>query len=375
MEALTEEELRIFCPLKWHEGIPTGGIGMGIADIDFPGPQGISEWISSRFKDDWAFYQKKEGMDFAVKAALEYTHKLGLRQVHIQIIPGTMSGIYATMKYISRQEGEIAIINPIYPPIHFHAASENNKISWVSLDEQFSLNIDQLQESVSHSTKLLALVQPNNPTGTVFTDSELKAIRDLAVDYNFICFSDELYSPLVFSKDRKSIGALDGMDTRTISLFGFSKAYGLAGLRAGFMALQLPNSEEIKEIVEHILVSPSPITSLVTEFALKDSRVEKWVREFKTVLRNNTELASNIFDNAGYSCPKPEGGLFVFPDIGEKDDEKFTERLLMEKGVEVVPGSKFGPDGRGRIRINCATSEERLRDGIHRILDFLNQER
>ena len=375
MEALSEKELRLYCPLKWHERIPEGGIGLGIADIDFHGPEGISEWIATRLKDEWGFYQKREGMDFAVEVAKEYVDKLGLMGANIQIIPGTMSGIYATIKFISMKEGEVAIVNPIYPPVHFHASSERNKIVWIGLNEQFELDIDLLQESVSNSTKMLAIVQPNNPTGTVFTRTDLKAIRDLAIDHDFLCFSDELYQPLIFSNEKVSLGSLEGMHDRTISLFGFSKAYGLAGLRAGFMAIQLPSSEEVREIVEHILVSPSPVTSLVTEYALRDTRAHKWVKEFRKIMNINTALASSMFDDAGFACAKPQGGLFVFPKIDKTDDVKFCERLLSEKGVEVIPGSKFGPDGQGHIRVNCATSTERLQEGIERILDFLHQDK
>ncbi len=375
MEVLSENELRLYCPLKWHEGIPEGGIGLGIADIDFKGPEGIVEWISSRLTEEYHFYQKREGLDFAIEAVKEFLKRKEMANATIQLIPGTMAGIYASMKFASSMEGEVAIVNPIYPPVHFHASSEKNRIAWVGLDDQYRLDHDSLQETVSTDTKLLGIVHPNNPTGTVFTDEDFRLIRDLAVDYDFICFSDELYDPLAFNGAKKSLGSFEGMENRTITLFGFSKAYGLAGLRAGFMAIQLQDSTKIQEIVEHLLVSPSPVTSIVTEYALKEEKVLKWVKDFRETMRVNMEFASKVFDDEGYSCPKPDGGLFVFPDIGKKDDVRFCDQLLREKGVEVVPGSKFGPDGIGHIRVNCATSMERLEDGIGRIIEFLSYDK
>jgi aspartate/methionine/tyrosine aminotransferase len=93
------------------------------------------------------------------------------------------------------------------------------------------------------------------------------------------------------------------------------------------------------------------------------------VSDFWNEVRNRTNFASEYLQDRNIECPKPEGSFFIFPKFEEINDEKFTESLLKEKGVQVVPGSRFGPMGKSHLRINCATSEERLEKGLSRICE------
>ena len=346
---------------------------MGIADIDFKGPEGLSSFITDHL-DEFDNYQSHEGLPGALKSVRRFLQNKGIPdfgQMDIQVIPGTMLGIYTIMKWASEKEGDVVITNPIYPPIHFHATGEGNVIKWVGTDGDGRMNMDKLSEIVSSSTKLLAINNPNNPNGLVYKEAELKHIRDLAVDYDFTVFSDELYEPLNFQRNHISIGSLEGMQDRTLTLYGLSKAYGLAGYRSGFMSILHPDLIRIKEIVEHLLVSPSPFASLSLEYALDDPRAAEWREAFRNRMRENTSLAWEFFKNAGYECFKPEGNFFVFPKITE-DDQKFTGELL-KTGTQVVPGSLFGPEGTGHIRVNVATSKERVELGVKRIIEFAKE--
>ncbi len=367
----SEQILREICPLKWHDDIPEGGSALGIADIDFKGPDGISEFIADRL-GDFDNYQAHEGLPSALVSARRFLSSMGvpdLGKEDIQVIPGTMLGIYVSMKWASMHKGEIVMTNPIYPPIHFHATGAGNQISWVGSSDDGRVDLTALSESVGSSTKMLAINNPNNPNGQVYTMDELKTIRDLAVDFDFTVFSDELYEPLNFTGKHISMGSLEGMQERTISLFGFSKAYGLAGYRSGFMSILHPELDKIKEVVEHLLVSPSPFASLALEYALDDKRARVWRQVFRDKMAENTEYAWKLFTENGFECFKPEGCFFVFPKVTDDDDEKFVEQLL-KKGTQVVPGSLFGPEGRGHVRVNCATSRERLEVGVERIIEF-----
>jgi len=369
----SEKVLRKICPLKWNDQIPSGGSAMGIADIDFKGPEGLSSFITDHL-DEFDNYQSHEGLPGALKSVRRFLQNKGIPdfgQMDIQVIPGTMLGIYTIMKWASEKEGDVVITNPIYPPIHFHATGEGNVIKWVGTDGDGRMNMDKLSEIVSSSTKLLAINNPNNPNGLVYKEAELKHIRDLAVDYDFTVFSDELYEPLNFQRNHISIGSLEGMQDRTLTLYGLSKAYGLAGYRSGFMSILHPDLIRIKEIVEHLLVSPSPFASLSLEYALDDPRAAEWREAFRNRMRENTSLAWEFFKNAGYECFKPEGNFFVFPKITE-DDQKFTGELL-KTGTQVVPGSLFGPEGTGHIRVNVATSKERVELGVKRIIEFAKE--
>lgn len=370
LEVLSIEDLRIFCPLKWHERVPDDGVGMAIADIDFKGPQGLVTFLKTRLQDDFSYYGQFEGMKSVVavgKLFLKSKNIANVRDEYIQIIPGTMMGIFATMEWISRKPGNITIINPIYPPIHTHAKNCGNNINWVDLkaENNWQLDHEVLKEKIDVETKLLVFNNPNNPTGTVFKPSDLRLIADLSNDYGFPCFVDELYDPLVFTNDYTSFASLETKNG-SITLRGFSKSYGLAGWRSGFMYITHPDFEEIKYIIEQLIVSPSPVTSLTMEYALTSPVVKAWQDKFKEQIMINVKRAVALFNQEDIECVLPQGCFFVFPKLGV-NDEDFSE-FLLKRGVEVVPGSKFGPAGKGYVRVNCATSLERIEKGIEKII-------
>lgn len=366
MRTLKADELRRICPVKWHKDIPKNGISLGVADIDFEGPGGVIPYIKSNLKNDFLFYQDQQGLPKTITSIIKFlSHKnITAYPANIQVIEGTMMGISIVMKWISRIDGDVAVLGPIYEPIHRHATTEGNQIKWIGMTDN-QPDMDELQEKVNQDTKMIVLCNPNNPTGHVYKYEELKLIRDLCLDYDVYIFSDELYEPLT-EGNHISVASVDGLQERSILLYGFSKAYGLAGLRSGFMFLG-PSYENIRYIASQQMVSPSPITSLVAEYALTSSEVSRWVSDFWVEVKDRTNFASEYLQDKNIDCPKPEGSFFIFPKFEGINDEKFADSLLKEKGVQVVPGSRFGPMGESHLRINCATSEERLEEGLSRI--------
>lgn len=338
-----------------------------MADVDFEGPAGITDFIKSRIDESFSFYQSQIGEGDALTAIEEFlkTKQISTNRDYLQIIPGTMMGIYAAMKYISRQEGKIITLGPIYEPIHRHATDNNNPIEWINIFGK--VDIDELTESIDKTTKMIAICNPTNPIGYTHSKADIKAIRDLVVDNDIICFSDELYEPLVFSEPHTSVLEFPELKERSICLYGFSKAYGLAGYRSGFIHAGSNLIDDIRGICQSLLVSPSPIASLVCEYALTDSRSKEWVQSFRDQMKHNTSTAAGIFRENGYPCRKPTSCFFVYPDL-KTDDVEFVPRLLNNQGVQIVEGSKFGPAGKNHVRINCGTSEERMTEGIERIL-------
>jgi aspartate/methionine/tyrosine aminotransferase len=361
--------------LKWHKDIPDNGVGMGIADIDFKGPNGLVSFLLKNLKDDYSSYGPFEGMKSVIEIGKHFLESNSVLNVHpeqIQIIPGTMIGIYAIMEWISRKPGKVTIINPIYPPIYRHASQTGNKIDWVDLNinNNWRLDHESLKGKVGRHTKLIVFNNPNNPTGTVYKKDDLQLIADLAQEFKIPCFVDELYYPLIFNENFIHFGSL-GLEEGFISLHGFSKSYGFAGWRSGFMHISHPEFKEIKYIIEQLIVSPSPVTSLTMAYALTSSIVKSWQKSFQARIFENVKRAVDLFTQGGIECVVPEGGFFVFPKINV-DDGKFKEYLLKKFGIEVVAGSEFGPAGKRFIRVNCATSQERVELGINKIIEALD---
>ncbi len=375
MEVLSESRLREINPLKWHSRIPEGGFAFGIADIDFQGPKGLADFLRSNLTDDFTYYQPKQGSPKARELVKQFMEDLGHSNVNltdIQILPGTMLGIYSVMEWASRREGEVLILDPIYPPYHYHATFRGNKIYWSPFKENGSIDEEQLKNNCNKNTKLFAINNPNNPTGHILTESEIRLIRDLATEFDFYIVVDELYQQLVVSQGFQSLGSVDGLEDKVFTINGFSKANGLAGFRSGFIVTPSKESVEIQEIVSQTIVTPSPTSSLVAEFALTDQHLKAWTKDFANTTLKTSRFVAEKFNKEGYNCPNPSVGFFAFPDLGILEDEMFAGKLLETKGVEVVPGSQFGMHGSGKIRINCATSIQRLDDGTNRIFEMLN---
>ncbi len=372
LNLLSANELRKKCPIKWHDRIPDYGISLGVADIDFSGPEGVVDFIKSNLDESFAYYQDHSGLNGAITKITDYLKNIGIKadKQNIQVTPGTMMGIYAAMKYASRRDGKIVYIGPLYEPIHRHGKDNNNEIDWVGIDYKNStINEEDIKNTVNNNTKMIAINNPSNPIGYSYTKNTLELIRDLAIDYDLTVFSDELYAPLVFEKNFVAAPSINGIEDRIIALYGFSKAYGLAGYRSGFMYLGDNLAEEVKYIIESQMVSPSPISSLIAEYALGDKRAQKWVSDFRKYMRTTTIFASKYLRDNGIPCHTPDSTFFVFPDLGI-DDVKFAEDLLIKKAVQVVPGSYFGPMAAGHVRINCATSVDRLKEGLDRLIEL-----
>ncbi len=373
---LSEQELREKCPLKWCPEVPPNGSALGIADIDFKGPDTVLDFLKAHLKEVYEFYQPREGLPLAINAGLKFLQELGVKSVeseHLQVIPGTMMGIYAAMEWASRQGGEIILIDPIYPPILEHAKN-HGKVKFVHLDETKDWRFDEeaFKHAVTTETTMVALVNPNNPTGTHFQEQELRVIGDLAEEYEFTVFTDELYEPLVFEHEHTPMGAIPQVHGRLISLYGFSKAYGLAGFRSGFLYLNHEQHDEIKHIISEVLVSPSPITSLIMKYALTDPVAQQWKQTFAEKMKETTSYATKYLNDHGIPTIQPRGTFFVFPDI-KVNDKDFVNYLMKEHATQIVPGFVFGPAGKHHVRINCATSNERLQKGLERIISGLKQ--
>ncbi|MHA2502647.1 MAG: pyridoxal phosphate-dependent aminotransferase [Candidatus Kariarchaeaceae archaeon] len=373
MEALSVSELRKVCPVKWHELIPDNGISLGVADVDFHGPPGVLEFLREGLREEFSFYQAQQGLRPTLDAIMQYfsgfEYKPELDQ--IQVIEGTMMGISIAMQWISQKEGKILVLGPLYDPIHRHATLNRNELVWSNIDSD-GINEDHIQKTLAEGEfKMIAICNPTNPIGHVYTRKELEFLRDMIVKYDLILFSDELYAPLIFNGKFIPAPSIPGLEKRTISLYGFSKAYGLAGYRSGFMHLG-PNSDELRYLASQYMVSPSPIASLVCEYALNHPNSQSWVIALREQCRKTTEFAAEFLNSKGISTGFPSGCFFVFPNI-EVDDVDFSAFFLENYGVQTISGSVFGPSGRNHLRINCATSIERLREGLNRLLVALEE--
>lgn len=238
----------------------------------------------------------------------------------------------------------------------------------------FKITPAQLQSAITPKTKMLILTTPSNPTGSVYTKSELEALATVLKDTNIIVVSDEMYEKLIYDGDNFTAAASisDDMFQRTITVNGLSKSVAMTGWRFGYLAS--PNKSLTQAITKLQSQATSNINS-ITQYASitalngsADSDIERMRVEFEK--RRN--LACDLFNKIeGLSVVKPNGAFYLYVNITkiENDSMKFCKELLAQNGVAVVPGVGFGLDG--YFRFSFATNETTISEGIKRIESFV----
>ena len=239
-------------------------------------------------------------------------------------------------------------------------------------EEDFRLTADQLKAAITPKSKLLVLPFPNNPTGGVMSATDLEAIAEVLRGTDIMVLSDEIYSELTYGLDRHvSIASLPGMRERTIVVNGFSKSYAMTGWRLGYAVGPQPIIKVMTKIHQSCIMS-APTTSqyaAITALRQCDDAIETMRDEYNRRRRYVVKALNEM----GLTCFEPRGAFYVFPSIqiSGLSSEEFSERLLHEKEIAIVPGDAFGSSGEGFARISYAYSVEHLETAMRRIRAFL----
>ena len=237
---------------------------------------------------------------------------------------------------------------------------------------EFKLTPDQLRSAITDRTRLFVFNSPSNPTGSVYTPDEARALGDVCVEKGVLIMSDEIYEKLLYSDAVfKSVAACspDHKD-HTIIVHGLAKAYSMTGWRIGFTAAPLPIAKAISAIQSHSTSNPTSFAQSGAVQALDgpQEHIAEWVTEFS---KRRTFAHEQLNAMPGITCVNAQGAFYLFPNIsstGMKSAE-FCERLLSEAKVAAVPGIAFGSDE--YIRISYATSMENLKEALRRLALFL----
>ena len=279
---------------------------------------------------------------------------------------------------------EVIIVSPYwvsYPEIVKFCGGKS-KILNSKREEDFSINVDELEKLITAKTKWLILNSPNNPTGVVYTRESLKKIIQVLNRHpNVWVLLDDIYEKLNFSSKR-SINLIN-IDTklkrRSLLVNGFSKGYSMTGWRLGYGAGPKILIEAMKKIQSQ---STSAANTIAQNAAIKALQLdEDYFEDIKTSLIKRREIVTSALANLdGFRCKFSQGAFYIFPSIesflGKRlkgkdiiyDDTSFCLQLLSSKHVAVVPGSSFG--SRDSIRISYALTEKDLRIGCKRIKQF-----
>jgi aminotransferase len=249
---------------------------------------------------------------------------------------------------------EVVIFEPFYENYGPDAILSGAKPRFVKLrppdspDGEWTFNERELRAAFHRHTKAIIVNTPNNPTGKVFTRSELELIRDLCVEFDVLAITDEIYEHILYDGTRHiSMAALEGMRDRTITINGLSKTYSVTGWRVGWAVAPPAITDAIRKVHDFLTVgAPAPLQEAG---AAALGLPAAYYRELAEGYRKRRDRLLPVLTEAGFRCFLPRGAYYVMTDIsafGFADDLEFVKYLVKDIGVASVPGSSFYNDPR-----------------------------
>ncbi len=351
-----------------------GLVSFGIGEPDFVTPTHIREAAKRALDEGYTRYTPNLGFpEFrkALAVKLDQKNNISVTPEEVVVTSGGTEALFFAFYILINPGDEIIIPDPgfvtyesqIYfaggTPVHFPLRGENN----------FHPDLEELKNCITPKTKVILINSPSNPTGAAFNEEELLVIAQLAQEKDLFVISDELYEDIVYDgREHISIASFPGMKERTISIFGFSKSYAMTGWRLAYLAGPLDLVEEIAKLLQNTAVCANSIAQRAGQAAIQGS--QNCVKEMFTAYNERRNvLAEGLNEIQGLSCYAPEGTFYAFVNIKETGmtSEELSIYLLEECKVVTVPGTAFGKQGEGYIRLSFATSLDMVKEGIARI--------
>ena len=351
-------------------------VGFGAGEPDFDTPQHIKDAAAKALAAGFTKYTPAAGIP-ELRQAIAEKHKRenGLTYKPSQVIV-SCGGKHSCFNVIlaTCEEGDEVIIPAPYwlsYPEMVKLASANPVIVETSDKTEFKLTPERLRHAITPRTRLLVLNSPSNPTGSVYTPEEIKALGDICVERGVLIMSDEIYEHLLYDgATHKSVASFSQAHfEQTIVVHGFAKAWSMTGWRLGWCAAPEPIAKAIDAIQSHSTSNPTSFAQKGAVAALTgpQDHLTGWLAEFN---RRRTFAWKALNSIPGLSCINAKGAFYLFPKIsgtGLKSSE-FCAKLLEAEKVAAVPGVAFGADD--YIRISYATSMANLEKGLERIERF-----
>ena len=353
-------------------------ISLGIGEPDFVTPWHIREAAIYALEKGKTSYTSNLGtprLRSAIATYLAQRLQVDYNPTNeILVTVGVSEGIDLALRALINPGDEVLYHEPCYvsygPTITLAGGSPI--VVPTRAEENFSLNVADLEKAVTSKTKILMINFPTNPTGAAISAEKLAELTRFCEKHNLIVLTDEIYSELTYDgATHHSIAAIPGMKDRTILLHGVSKAFAMTGWRIGFACGPADIIEAMMKIHQYSILC-APIMG-------QEAAVEALERGAPSVIKMRNEYERRrIFVVAacrdmGLPCQMPQGAFYIFPNIAKygMTSKEFALQFLQEKKVAVVPGTAFGGSGEGFVRCSYATSMEKLKIAMERLEEFI----
>jgi aspartate/methionine/tyrosine aminotransferase len=355
-------------------------IHLEIGEPDFDTPDNIRRAAKKAIDDGFTHYGPAAGLPQARAAIARYisqTRAIEVTPDQVVITPGGKPIMYFVITACVDEGDEVIYPNPGFPIYESAIEFVGGKAVPLELKEEkdFRFDIEDLKKLITPKTRMLIINTPQNPTGGILEESDIRKIADLARQHNLIVLSDEIYGRIMYDGyTHFSIASLPGMQERTIILDGYSKTYAMTGWRLGYGIMP----EELAKLVSKLQVNCTSCTASFSQMAGIEALtgpqddVDKMVKEF---LRRRDFMVKGLNSIPGISCRTPHGAFYVFPNITGTgmSSKEMADFLLNEAGVACLSGTAFGKFGEGFLRFSYANSIPNIEQALERIAKALSK--
>ena len=342
-------------------------VDLSVGEPDFPTPENIVEAGKAAMDAGHTGYTPSNGIPQLREAIAEKLRADGIdaRSEEVIVTPGGKQALYETFQTLIDEGDEVVLMDPAWVSYEAMAKLSGGSLNRVDLapyDFQLEPALDDLAAAVSDDTELLVVNSPSNPTGAVYSEAAFEGVRDLAVEHDITVISDEIYQRVTYGVDQPSLAAFDGMEDRTVTINGFSKAYSMTGWRLGYLHAPESLISQAAKLHSH---SVSCAVNFVQHAGVEAiQNTDDAVVEMRDAFRERRDMLADLLAEHGVDVPVGDGAFYMMLPVDD-DDQAWCAGAIEDAHVATVPGSAFGSPGYARI--SYAASEERLREAVDRL--------
>jgi len=343
-------------------------VDLSVGEPDFDTPENIKAAAREALAAGETGYTPSNGIPALREAIAAKLRDDGLEYgpENVLVTPGGKQALFEITQTLVEAGDEVVLLDPAWVSYEAMVKLAGGDLTRVDTEPHgFRLEgaLDDLAEAVTDRTTMLVLNSPGNPHGMVYSDDALAGVRDLAVEHDVTVVSDEIYQEITYDGiELTSIGTLEGMHERTITVNGFSKVYAMTGWRLGYFAGPEPLVGQAGKVHSHSVSCAVNFVQHAGVAALEDT--DEAVAEMVDAFAERRDMLVEAFADRGVDVATPEGAFYLMLPVDDAD-ETWCERAIGEAHVATVPGSAFGTPGYARL--SYANSKERLREAVNRL--------
>ena len=352
-------------------------IHLEVGEPDASTPEHIIEGAFQAARAGWTKYSANSGLPALRQLIAERTSgRWGVQVAAGQVVvtTGAIGALFTAIVTVVDAGDEILIPDPGWPNYESIAHLAGATAVRYALPGQNGFLPDpaEITSRITARTKAILINTPGNPTGAVFPRAIMDRLVDIARNRGLYLISDEIYEDIVFGREHVSAGAF-GLGPNVFVISGFSKTYAMTGWRLGWLICPLELAPVATGLQEPLTSCASTISQKAGEAALSGSM--DCVAEFRDMFRRRRDILAEVFGNTGLLPMVPEGAFYGLVDISRTGLQSldFAKRFLLECNVATVPGITFGPSCDRFVRVAFTIGDERLREGLQRLRDYIEK--